>query len=159
MNQLSFVKQVLYKLKRAYGYPVTLYRLGAQEINVESGAITTVKTKHRIAKAVILPSALARKFSYDLSYIAANKNFSYGGFYDVGSRLIVIDGKDLPRGFELQQDDYLVHDKKAYQLTGVEALVEHLGYLVTGKEQEGMPAFEVLDESVQSTLTPAQGAQ
>jgi len=157
MNQLSFVKQVIYKLKRAYGYPISIYRFKSQSVDVDTGKYNSERLRLDVRKAVILPSALLRKFSYDLSYIAANKNFAYGGHYDVDTRLMIVDGVDLPKNFVLMHEDYIVHDRHYYVLRQVEAITENLGYLITAKETEGTPPFQILDETVVSNLNPVQG--
>jgi hypothetical protein len=86
---------------------------------------------------------MARKFAYDLSYVAANKNFSYGAFYDVKTRLIIVDGIDLPSGFDILIDDRFVHGNKSYAVKTVESIIDSFGFLITAKETEGTLPFEV----------------
>ena len=142
-NKLMFVRRVLYRLKQSYGYPVDLYRFTSSDINLATGRKDVRRTKYSISKAVILPASMARKFAYDLSYVAANKNFSYGAFYDVKTRLIIVDGIDLPVGFDILIDDHFVHGSKSYVVRTVESIIDSFGFLITAKETEGTLPFEV----------------
>lgn len=140
----------------SYGYPVDLYRLTSSDINLATGRKDVRREKFSINRAIILPASMARKFSYDLSYVAANKNFAYGALYDVRSRLIIIDPIDLPVGFDIMVDDRFVFSNKSYAVKTVESIVDSFGFLVTAKETEGTLPFEVSSLSVMSTLNLRQ---
>lgn len=94
-NVLRQIKLVVYRLKREFGIPLTLLRPLQNDHDVETGVITRQWEEYNILRAVVLPVDTARKFSYDLSFIAANRNFVYGGFYDNKDRIILIDAKDI----------------------------------------------------------------
>jgi hypothetical protein len=59
---------------------------------------------------------MTRDFEYDLSFIAANKNFTYGGFFDPSVRDVIIDSKDIPSGFEITGDMYVIFDDRRYEI-------------------------------------------
>lgn len=93
----SFVKSVIRSLKRQYGQPIKLFNTTTTGTidwseGTASGRTTSSKS---IAKALILPSRTTKNFSYDLTFIAANKNFTYGGYYDSTQRDIIIDFDDI----------------------------------------------------------------
>jgi len=157
-NPLMFVRRVLYSLKRQYGFSLDIYRRTAGEADLKTGKMVGKKRqKFSIVKAIVLPTILARKFSYDLSYIAANKNFTYGGFYDINSRIVIIDAIDLPQDFEFIIDtDYVVYDSKRYDIKTAEMLEQRQGFLLNIKATEGSTAFEILDEKVLSTFGLSQ---
>jgi hypothetical protein len=71
----------------------------------------------------------SRKFEYDLGYLAANKNFTYGGFYEPGDRFAII---DLSRNPDLSIDmkDYIVYDEDRYDMQRIEPLDTINGWLL-----------------------------
>lgn len=150
-NQLSFVRQALYSLKRDYGYFLDVYKTIQEDVDQKTGKRTRTRKVYRIAKAVVLPSTLARKFKYDLSYIAANKNFTYGDYYDVNSRLVIIDAADARR-FELAVNDGVIFEHHRYVIKQVVKLEYGLGFLVTMTETVGAIPFEIFSIRVESPL-------
>lgn len=92
-----FVKSVIRMLKRKRGQPVTLLRTTTAGTidwtkGTETGrSVTTLKIK----KAIIMPAKTLSKFAYDIGYLAANKNFTYGGVYGQSERDMIIDQDDL----------------------------------------------------------------
>lgn len=157
-NTLVFVKQLLYNLKKDYGFSLDIYRVVTSSVDVTTGVKTVQREKHRIRRAVVLPAILARKFSYDLSYIAANKNFTYGGFYDTNTRIFIVDQVDLPKGFNLTEDDYVVYDTQRYEIRQFEALEHRQGYLITAKQTVGKKPHQILAPKVSSTFAIGQKA-
>jgi hypothetical protein len=107
MKKYRFIKSVIRHLKNKYGQTVTLKNLTPGTINWSSGSVSGNSIASLTVKRVIvLPSRTTRKFAYDIGYLAANKNFTYGGFYDVNQRDIIIDEDDL-RTFVLDMDSRL----------------------------------------------------
>ncbi len=157
-NSLGFVKRLLYQLKKDYGLSIDIYKTTSSETNLQTGKKTTSRSVTRIRKAIVLPSILARKFSYDLSFIAANKNFTYGGFYDVTTRLIIVDRSDLPSNFELGNEDYIVYDRKRFDVKQFESLEHRQGYLITVKETVGQKAHQILSYAVGNNFFAEQRA-
>ena len=100
------MRKILYPLKRERGEPVQIHRIDDNSVNLETGAITKSYNTNKIAKAIVLPIDLARKFIYDLAYIAANKNFTAGGLFDKATTMVIIDRRELPTGVEVDLDDY-----------------------------------------------------
>lgn len=108
-TQSRFIsKNILYPLKRRYGLPAKIQRLTGVVNNVETGVQAKTYEVIVIKRAILLPQNTIRKFIYDLSFIAANKNFTYGAFFDNTSRIILIDGKDLQ--IELTPNDHIEID-------------------------------------------------
>lgn len=107
-TQSRFIKtQVIYPLKRRYGIPATFFRLDSTINDVTTGKQKKFYTRVPVTRIIPLPQNIVRKFIYDLSFIAANKNFTYGGFFDWKQRIILVDGKDLPSGFEPDPNDHV----------------------------------------------------
>ena len=76
---------------------------------------------------------MARTFNYDLSYIAANKNFTYGGFYDITQRDMIIDNKDIGT-FGIDLDTRIRFDGSDYRVREFNEFEEsNAVYLVASK--------------------------
>jgi len=88
-------KNILYRLKRNFGLKMTVTIPITNSANVTTGELTRTFTTINIRRGILLPEGTSREFAYDLSYIASNKNFTYGGFFDKSKRNIILATKDL----------------------------------------------------------------
>lgn len=155
-NQLVFIRRVLYTLKKEYGTPMDIYQFISVAIDPKTGKRTAERRRIQIRKAIILPSVISRKFSYDLAYIAANKNFTYGANYDINSRTVIVEANDIPEGVEIVNDNYVVIEGHRYEIRIVERLEHEYGYLLTIKETTGALPYQVIAQSVGNTLRMEQ---
>lgn len=151
MANVQFLRDTLYRLKLDYGFPVTLVKIVREETNSVTGQRTVERDIVKIRKAVDLPAETARKFWYDMAFIKANTNFTYGGEVDVQSRQIVLDNRDL-KGREVTNRDFILMDHKRYEIDKVYDLEHRLGYLVSLKLAEGSLPYDVIERRVTSTL-------
>lgn len=104
------IRQTIYKLKRLYGGLIFLYRQGDPITDKRTGQKTWPnRLTTRINKALILPVKLDRTQTQTISMISMDKQFVYGGSYDRGSRWFYIDPRDLPAGYVINQDDWIVY--------------------------------------------------
>jgi len=120
----GFIKSVIRSLKRKFGQPITLYKttsIGTMDWTVGTVASRSVESKD-IKRAIILPGRTTRKFSYDIGFLAANKNFTYGGFYDVTQREIIIERSDVGTfGLTLDyrvrfgESDYIIKELQEFE--------------------------------------------
>jgi len=114
---LRQIKLIIYRLKRQYGLLMYIKYPSSDDVyNLETGAIVRTLMTITIRKGIVLPQKTTREFAYDLSFIAANKNFTYGGFYDPSVRNIIIDAKDLPTDFVITGNMYVVFDSRRYEI-------------------------------------------
>ena len=75
---------------------MTITRKTRTGINAVSGAQTFTKQTINVSKAILLPQSEARKFVYDLSFLAgAGVAFTQGGLFEASDTFLLIDGKDL----------------------------------------------------------------
>jgi hypothetical protein len=137
LNQLNYIRRLLYRLKRRYGRSVTFYRTNEAITDTLTGSQIKVVTKFTVKRIVKLPNKKNRTFDYDLSYIAANKNFTYGATYDLNSRQFLVDARDLPDGYIPQPDDRMIENNRRYQIKESVELDEFQGYLIVGDFVEG----------------------
>lgn len=115
-SKMRIVRVSLYQLKQEYGIPAALYKMSIGTTDRETGQKTVGRTKVPLSRFIVLPARTLNKFEYDLTYIGANKNFTYGGFFEVGDREAVIDANDLPRNYEMDQNDYVVFNGDRYNI-------------------------------------------
>jgi hypothetical protein len=144
-NQLYFIKRVLYNLKTNYGSPMEIYQILQSDYDQKTGKRTQQRRRIEIPLAVILPNVLSKKFSYDLAYIAANKNFTYGANYELGIRNVIIDAEYVPEGVTITPEDYAVIEDKRYEIKTAEALEHDYGYLLSLKATTGALAQSIID--------------
>lgn len=150
-KQTRFIKRVLYTLKKGYGFPITFYKIVSEGYDLETGKRTPDIEYKKIKRAIILPATAMSKFEYDLAYIAAAKNFTYGGLYGTATRKIIIDARDLD-GFEIKTKDYFIWDEKRWEVAQVTDLEYQTAFLIVGKMVEGSPRYMIEDFNVESTF-------
>jgi len=141
-NLLRQINLILYRLKRQWGLTVVYYQVKTQTHNVETGEITREYNTFTISRAPVLPNAVDRHFVYDLTYIAANNNFVEGALFDRENRNLIIDARDLPKGFEPSMDDHIEFEDQRYEMKKITALAQGRGYLLT---VEGITSSETVD--------------
>lgn len=147
-----FMRNTLYQLKRDYGTELTLY-LETATTNLSTGVRTPSSENWFVRRAVILPSDWKRKFSYALSFVAANKNFTYGGFFDADRRELVIDAEDLPKGLMITNNHHLVIDTRKYVIAEVSQLEEAAGWIIHAKAVSGESPRQVITAKARDRIT------
>lgn len=105
---LRFITKTVRALKRDFGVPVNIVWRVSSTPNLATGAKAVIKDSLSVDRALVLPAALKRDFVYDLTVIASNKNFTYGGLFDLRSRRVILDSSDLPADFEIKVGYYLI---------------------------------------------------
>ena len=138
-NVLRQIKIIVYRLKRQYGVTVKLVRLSNLQDNIQTGKMTQDKQEITIKRAIVGPALELRDFVYDLSFIAANKNFTYGGFFDADTRMLIVDSKDLPKGFEPTMDDYVIYQDRPHQFKEVHPLAKKYAWSMILKQVDAIP--------------------
>jgi len=130
MSNLRQIKNILYQLKKDWGIAMDL-RNQTSVVDRKTGMTQKSYVSLSVRRGILLPVKLTPSFVYDLSFIAANKNFTYGGLFGAGSRVVIIDGSDVPSTFTVKEDTQLIIAKAVYSVKNVETLVNKLGYLLT----------------------------
>ena len=130
MGNLRQVKNTLYQLKKDWGVKTDL-RNQLSVVDRKTGVTQKSFVSHSIRRGILLPVTLTPSFIYDLSFIAANKNFTYGGLFGVGSRVVILDGSDVPSTFTIKEDTQLIIAKAVYSVKNVNTLVNKIGFLLT----------------------------
>ena len=111
------IRHTIYKLKRLYGGTIYVYKQGDKTTNTKTGVIEwTGREAHTVNRAIILPVKVKRDQVQTISMISADKQFVYGGTFDRGARWFYIDPCDLPVGYEIKMDDWIVYQGKKYEI-------------------------------------------
>lgn len=152
MPNVKFIRDTLYQLKKDYGVPVKYGRILSEALNMETGRNQVTKEVYLIRKAIQLPTKLMRKFANDISYLAANKNFTYGALFDEKISLFIVDSRDLPRGLILNMNDYLFVKHERHVIKTAEILEHNCGWLLTVQTHEGANPFEIVPQVVRHTI-------
>lgn len=151
MNRLRFISQVLYRLKRRYGEAVIIYNRLSSTTNLETGVKSVITESVIVKRAIVLPSKIHREFVYDLTFIATNKNFTYGGHFDTTERQLIFDRKDLPN-FEIKVGMYLLFKSRRYDVKQVEEFEDNTGYFVTAKQSIEADATHTIQVNAHSDI-------
>lgn len=114
------LQSTIYKLKRMYGAEIAVYKQGTPSTDYDTGEMEWVnRSVTRIRQAIVLPVKIERTQTLGIAVISAGKEFAYGGMYDTGSRWFYIDPRDLPKGYEIKRDDWIVYDGKKYEVESI----------------------------------------
>lgn len=154
---IRMIRKVIYRLKRDYGFPITFYKVISETLNLETGERTPVIDYIKIKRAIALPSQLQQKFEYDLAYIAAAKNFTYGGLYDTSLKRIIIDGNDLG-DFIPDVKDYFIMNERRWEVGRVDEFGTKEAFLILGKEVKGAPRYMIEDFNIETAFQLNQEA-
>lgn len=148
------IRGVIYRLKRGYGLPLAIYQQTSSVVDLTTGAKTVSTNIVRLDRAIVLPATIHKNFIYDIGFLKANSNFTYGGIFTEGTRQIIIDRSDLPAGFEIMPSDQysIVYDHKRYSIKSVDEYEQKMAYLITMVEVKGAPVNEVYELQVHSRL-------
>lgn len=149
---------ILYALRQKWGVPADFYKVSInQTINtIESGKKGVTREVYHISSFLTSAVDLIKKFEYDIGFLAANKNFTYGGFYEPGDRLCVLDGSLVPEGLTVEQEDYFIHDRKRYDIQRVEAFDHQVGWILHLRATKNIKQYAIVHEYVYNHLTIEQ---
>lgn len=158
MNNIRQIKIILYRLKKDFGQRVNIIIPGSMTQDVMTGVITTNEQSIIVKKAIILDAKISRDFVYDLSFIAANKNFTYGGLFDVSKRTMILDGLDLPKGYVPTLNDRCVFNNTRYQFANpLEPTVYGLGWIINLQSLANQKTENVQVEKMGQATAITQG--
>lgn len=137
-------RQMIKIFKRQYGVPITFIRQIGSENDRETGARTPEYSSKKIAKALVLPYEVQRTFIYDLSYIANNKDFTRGGFFDKTKITVIVEGKDLPSQHDLS--DMILIEDVVWEISGKSQYPQGLVWLFQVEQIKGMDSERIIAE-------------
>lgn len=107
------IASTLRRQRKRYGRSVTLKNPTHVKRDLRLGKTTQTYTSVSI-KAVVLPDLEERDFVYDLSFIAANNNFTYGGLFEVERIYVIVDMATLT-DFPISKETIVFLGTQAYK--------------------------------------------
>ena len=151
-RRIRAVRNILYHLKRVHGVPLDYYSIVRGTLNVETGqkATPTTEVVH-VARAITFDGTSRTKFDYDLAFIAANKNFTYGSTFHITDRLFIIDAQDLEAD-PVKETDQIVYDGKRYSIEKVQELDVKAGYIIDCRFTQAVRPRNIIERSVEQAL-------
>jgi hypothetical protein len=126
------IQQALYSLKRQYGGTVDIFSLVGSHVDPITGAAKVSRNATRVDRAIVLPVKVAREAQRSISAISANKGMVMGGYYDSGTRMFIIDRRDVP-GLQLHKDDWLAYGNRQYSIDSIQEFEFDAAWVVIGK--------------------------
>jgi hypothetical protein len=154
-NDLTNIRESLYELKREYGGPIDLYKLNTVTNNITTGIKSITKTKYHIRRAVIIPQSYIKHKVYSLSFIAANKNFTYGGLFNRNLKIFLIDKRDI--NVDIEQEDYILHKQKRYNVKDIDEIEGNNGYIIFGEAVDGLSPEAIYQINIFESIRFTQG--
>lgn len=148
-NKLRFVRRTLYRLKRRFGVPATLYRLTVSPPDRVTGNTGSTISPFYVDKMIFLPEKTLNKFMYGAS---VGSNIARGASFQIGDREIIIDARDLPKDFVVGTEDYVVIDNKHYEMVNIVKFETNAGWYLTVRWIQQAPLNQVLQLRVQPFL-------
>jgi hypothetical protein len=151
-NVLRQVTQIIYRLKRNFGGRVVIVQTGEYTSDLKTGKSSQATVMVEVRRAPILPAKQRRDFDYDLSFIAANKNFTYGGFFDKVDTIVIVDNHDLKdqtnRPVKLSNNDKALIDGWEYEIVDLTETQDRRSQILALKRTESAAKADL----VQSTI-------
>lgn len=144
------LKRMLYSTRRREGVDADLYvvTVNAPDYTTGSKGITTVK--HRVRDFVSYSAVNQEKFQYALGFVRANSNFTYGGYFEVGDRIGIIDGSTID--VEPTIKDYIVYESRRYDIASVSMIGSKCGWILHMRESKGNLSYQQLEKTVTDYL-------
>lgn len=140
------LRESLYQLKKDYGRPIGLYKR-TTSITVTTGHKVLVRQKIHIRKAIILPSLDTIRGSLDS---ALSKP---GGYIEIADQNVIIDPRELPKGFIVEPDDYVIFDDHTrYEVQSVDTVQFQGGLMLYLKRSKGAQISQIYDIKIKDKL-------
>lgn len=152
MNGLIFLRHQLYMLKMEYGIEASLYRTTVGTTNLTTGEKNLTRVKYTLDRVIWMPIKFETLAFYSASFLKAAREFAYGGYQDQEFKQVILDARDLPDGFEILPEDFLVQNHKKYEIKLAEKLEVDAGYQLIVQRLKGAPVNEVHEATVYQSL-------
>lgn len=124
-------KRLIYTLKQKWGKKAEFYKRLSEvgQVNIETGEVTSTITCHVMKHLIVTSPKVITKFEYDIGFLAANKNFTYGGFYEPGDLIAIVAWSDLPQT-DVKMEDYFYIGNKRYNIQRFQIIENGVGWIL-----------------------------
>jgi hypothetical protein len=147
------LRRVIYRLKWKFGRPADLYRDVPGEYDPKTGQRPLQQSKIHIDRMIVFPGLIQRDFFFSISVIRANSQFVTGGDVALDDRQFIVDSKDLPKGYEIRDADYIVMDNQRWDLKTIEMIDEGTGYFLSGRKIVNQIFSQIREDRIKTKLT------
>jgi hypothetical protein len=132
-----------------YYYPTT------NTLDIATGVVNRTYNVINMSKVLILPTQLQRDFDYDISYLAANKNFTFGAFFDKDDVVVLIKYADL-NGHKPEIEDHVIYLNKKWQVKKSQEYADLKCYIVNIVALSGSKFNQIFNLLGETILTVSQ---
>jgi len=140
------VRKELYALARRWGSKAVLVTQDEGTFDEKTGANVATIARQNLDFLVTWERMDLEKFAYDLAFVAANKNFTYGGFYEVGDRFAII--TYLDGEIDLDHHDFIIYEGVRYNVHKKLQIDNGLGWMLHLRETKGQLPGQVIEKDV-----------
>lgn len=151
----QMIRRLLYAFKRQWGTQLDYVQIVTSESDDRTGD-RSIQRQVFCLPAVLLPQNQVRKFIQDIGYLAANKNFTYGGLNDFNKIAVLISKYDMPEGMNMDLLGYINHLGKRFERVSIANLYEE-AFLLISQGVEGANPYSRIKATASNTLYMAQG--
>ena len=148
---IRFARKNLYTLKRRFGFKADWYNYVSAVDDSASGQSIFTFNKYTLNRAILLPIAMNVEINIQGGFRKVNSQEPSAG-ESVDTRLIVIDGMDMPNNTNITSKDYFVIEGDRYNVKSSVQLEGNVGTLVTALYALGEDANQEYDLNIMETL-------
>lgn len=149
MNQLRFIRETIYSLKREYGVPADLYTIVATTTDLETGTRESDKRVFRIKRAILLPKRL---YTDVITLVGGGQALHHGALTDKSERVVIIDAKDYPKDYTPKPEDYVVINTTRFNVVEATDFDHKLAVILRVKQIEGELPRQILEVGASSAV-------
>lgn len=143
---------MVYFLQREYGQSISLRRTENDATDLVTGQQYSDLIIVDIKRAAFLPAQIARQFARTQTDTSRDQDFSYGGFFDTRTRFILINRRDIPNTFPIDQNMHLVFDSRRYQVDKIFDFEQNEALMLLATAMDGA----IVDISQGPGISPSQ---
>lgn len=147
----KYINDCIYAFEREYGKQFLLVEIEHVGSNLSTGQ-NVIDKKVTPVKGVTLPQTLARQFFYDVGYLRANSNFTYGGLDDHYDTWILVRRRKLPVNFNPDLNNEILFENKRYDKVKIEMLADGAAYIFKIKSVAGSLPYQQISRQGSDTL-------
>lgn len=119
---------VIKRLRSRYGTTISVTNYTTTGTNYTTGVETKTAATVSGVKAIVVQASSAKKFAYDIAFLAANTNFTYGGLFNRVSYVVILLKSDYSGA--LTNESIITFGSSNYQVEGFIELNDLSGYII-----------------------------
>ncbi len=119
---------VIKRLRARFGTTISITNNTTSTTNYTTGVETKVATTVTGVKAIVVQATSAKKFAYDIAYLAANTNFTYGGLFMRTAYVVILLKSDYSGTLTIEST--ITYNGIAYAIENIVTLTDLSGYII-----------------------------